>query len=160
MSPLKTTALLTTLAVFAAQSALALTLEQLNVSNGNGVFVPAIIVTDGPSAGTYKVGDKGLTHWIIYNPAALRAWAAQMAGVELSTVKIYERDYSTPTDDCAYDTSFDAGLTPDHLIYTQADLIAINPCYVPCEKMGYLPTSTGDSLILIQWDPCWMPDYS
>lgn len=154
MSPFKTAALVAMLAGVAAPSAFALTLEQTNVWAGGGVYVPAIIVTDGPSAGTYRIGDMGLTRAIIYNAVNLRAWAAQMAGVDLGTVTIYERDYSTPSDDCAYDSSFNAHLTPDHLIYVNGQTPPqINPCDPPCQELGMAPASP-QTFLLVQYAPC------
>lgn len=150
MALFKTAALL---AILAAQSASALTLEQTNVSDGGGVFVPAIIVTDGPSAGTYRIGDMGLTRAIIYNAANLRAWAARMAGVDLGSVTIYERDYSAPSDDdCAYQSSFDANLGTGNLIYVN-DQPPINPCDPPCQQLGMVPKSQ-ETLFLAQYAPC------
>lgn len=153
MTRLKTALMLTAFASFCAQPALAITLEQTNVSVGGGRYVPAIKVTDGPGAGTYKIGEQGLTQFIIYNEAALKAWASQMAGVEVDEVKIYE-PVETSDDDCIIPSSFDAGLNSGALIYVAGEkIVEIEPCYNPCFEIGLAPSSV-DQLILTQIIDC------
>lgn len=170
MSLKKSVAVLAALAVFSAQTSFALTLEQTNVFVGNGRYVPAIIVTDGPGAGTYKIGENGLTQFIIYNQAALMAWAAQMTGVAVAEIKMYA-PVTTSDGNCNYDTSFDQRLTADNLIYvadtdptvepetdetdpnlplymTIVPAVKDFPCKSPCEWTGGLDTLDEPDIVL------------
>ncbi len=170
MSLKKSVAVLAALAVFSAQTSFALTLEQTNVFVGNGRYVPAIIVTDGPGAGTYKIGENGLTQFIIYNQAALMAWAAQMTGVAVAEIKMYA-PVTTSDGNCKYDASFDQRLTADNLIYVadtdptlepETDETDPNlplymtavpekmdiPCYQPCQWKGGFDTPDGPIIMV------------
>lgn len=171
MFSLRKAILMATVAAFVAQPVLALTVHQTNVAVGGGVYVPAIIIMDGPMKGTYKIGDQGLTRAIIYNQDAMVSWAAALAGVAQGTVTIYEPEAnsSSESDDCEYDASFDADLTADNLIYLaateapelQPKVATKIPCKKieiwPCDKISSAPSSTNQ-LVLTQWvEDCIVP---
>ena len=85
-------------ALLLSNSALAVTVERVNVLAESGVYKPVAVIADGPGAGTYPIGQNGLTRTILFNPALLAAWVSQTAGVELALVQVIVTPEPTSND--------------------------------------------------------------
>lgn len=86
--PLSGIALVGAFVLSGSLSAQALTVGRCNVLV-DGVYTPALIVTNGDSETVHHIGTDGLTRRIVFDPQAALAWAAGLFGAAAEDI-----DYS------------------------------------------------------------------